>query len=673
MSVGQRTEKDFYICIGEYNQDQNKNQISVISLSDNSIQYVLANKDARAQHWKISFARILKNSSNCVSIAKKENHNSQTKLAFWRFTQEQFIAEAVIEEDIRCFSFNPKNTYELVVCGKNYLRLWNVFINQSILREHPQRFLKSKQEKDYTFINIEFFDRKAFTFIVGTLENVVFVVEGFLVLAEINCRYTKENLYELNLQNQFSENDESSDEHPYAGNNNNKSVAGSKATLLSNNNNNNQDNSKNKIQAEDSQEIINSNFQKTKSLMSGNNLNLNNNNNQNKTKNGFFAEDVINSFAHLQSSENNPLRCVRILGQNQILITFQNDALTYIYTKMDREIRSSAIKKEDSPSGEAESSSEAKKKLEIPQEIRVERLANNIKHIHNVTSNEDGTKIIYLVEVFCKKESNKEVKDVSGGDSSLRLLLFNRKGNMLVFEKEIFRNYISKFKIKKFGVNEKKQIFYTLNENNLFRCFDFKNKKFLLQHRFSEEPLEVVSCPNNNVIGISFSSKYALFFLLKDRIVPFMDFDVMDSNGIFTEKGEFLAISGCNPYNKAYSILLFDTFNFNVLHAIENVKAKVKKFVFMDNDKYMFVMFENSLIRGFALRFDYLSVNLMSRYRDRNKSVNSSFIDLIYKHYPKGDYHDFEYDYKNDLLIVTIKTQNKVKLSLMFMFMFIYF
>jgi len=664
MSVGQRTEKDVYICIGEYNQDQNKNQISVINISDNSIQFVLSNKDSRAQNWKIFFARILKKSSNCVSIAKKDSNLNQTKLAFWKFTQEQFIAEDIIDEDIRYFSYNPKNTYELVVCGKNYLRLWNVFINQGILREHPQRFLKSKQEKDYTFINIDFLDRKAFTFIVGTLENVVFVIEGFLVLAEINCGYAKENIYELNLQSQFTENDESTDDQPHIANyyNINKSLVASKSSLTNNNNinknnNNLQDeNSKNKINMEDSNEINNNNIQKTKSVLSGN-----------KSKIGFFHSDDQHSA--LQSSQNNPLRSVRIVGQNQILVTFQNDALTYIYSKMERDIRLAEIKKEDSSSGEAEAhSANSKNKPPINEEIRVERLANKIKQIVNVTPNDNGTKVIYLVEVFNNKEAinnnnnnnNNNTNNNNKNETTFRLLLFNKKGNMLVFEKEIFRNHISKFKIKKFGVNDKKQIFFTLNENNFFRCFDFRNNKFLLQHRFNEEPLDVVSCPNNNVIGISFRSKFALYFLLKDKILPFMDFDVLDSSGKFTEKGEFLAISGCNPYNKLYSILFFDTFNFNVLHAIENVKAKVKKFLFKDNDKFLFVMFENGLIRGFALSFDCLSVNLMNRYRDRSKSVNNSFINLIYKHHPKGDYHDFEYDYKNDLLVVTIKNQNKV-------------
>jgi len=631
MSVGHRSEKDTYICLGEYNTDSNKNQISVINIFDNNIQYVLSNKDSRGQNWKIILARILKNSANCVSIAKKDLNNNQTKIAFWKYTQELFIAEAIIDEDIKYFSYNPKNTYELVVCGKNYLRLWNVFINQGILREHPQRFLKSKQEKDFTFINIDFFERKAFTFIVGTMENIIFVIEGFIVLAEINCGISKENIYELNLQNQFTENDQSSDEILYGTKpvNANKSINSGNLNSLYNENN------KNKNLYEDS------NLDNNK--IRNSHININNNQILHKTKNNFYNPDE-NTF------NQNPILCVRILGNSQILVTFQYDSLTYIYNKMERDIRNASIKKEDLP-GSEETKLNSKNKNAIQDEIKVDRLANNIKQIINVSVNDDGSKIIYFVEVFCSENKN---------ETTLRLLLFNKKGNSLIFEKEVFRNFLNKFKIKKFGINEIKQVFFTINENNDFRCFDFKNYKFQLQHHFNEEPLEVISCPNNNIIGISFSNKFSLFFLLKDKIVPFMDFDIILPNGKFSEKGEFLAISGCNPNTKLYSILFFETFNFNILHAIENVKNRVKKFIFKENDKYLFILFENGLIRGFILSLDYLSINLIQRYKDRSKPVNNAFINLFYKHHPKGDYHDFDYDYKYDLLVIIMRNSEKV-------------
>jgi len=638
MSVGYRNEKDPFICLGEYYKETNKNQISVINIFDNSIQYILSNKDNRSYNWKIIFARILKGSSNCVSLAKKDSNQLQSKLAFWKFTQEQFLSEVIIDEDVRYCSFNPKNTYELVLCGKNYLRLWNVFINQGILREHPQRFLKSKQEKDYTFINIDYFnDRKAFTYIVGTLENVIFVIEGFIVIAKIHCGYLKENIFELNLQNFITVNDENVDDD----NSNNKNMNASRS-MISHTNNFKDNDSKYKSLSQE--ELLTEHKKKNYS-------NINSINPLNKTKNNFNVghTDDISSLNYCNSNTSfNPLRCVKLVGNNQILVTFQNDSISYIYTKMERDIKNAVFKKEEGPS---EENSNNYNRKGVQEEIKVERLANNIKQIINVSINEDGSKIIYLVEVYGKNIRN---------ETTLRLLLFNKKGYKIIFEKEIFRNFISSLKLKKFEINEKKQNFFTLNENNLLKCFDFRNSSFLLQHQFKDEPIEVVSCPNNNIIGISFKNRFSLFFLLKEKITPFMDFDILNSNGKFSEKGEILVISGCNPLNKLYSIMFLDAFNFNIIQCIENVKFRVKKFIFMDNDKYLFVLFENSFVRGYSLHLDSLSINLMQRFKDRSKSVSSSFINLFYKHSPKGDYHDFDYDFKYDLLVVAIKNQEKV-------------
>lgn len=632
MSVGQKGEKDIYVCLGEYSNDTNKKQISVISLIDNKIQYVLSKNDAKEQlNWRIIFARILKNSSNCVSIAKRDNSAMQSRLTFWKYTQELFVSEATIEDDVRYCSFNPKNTYELILCGKNYLRLWNVFINQGILREHPQRFLKNKQEKEHTFINIEFFEQKSFMFIAATLENVIFIIEGFNVIAEINTFYSKENIIDLNLQNQIVESDEAA------------------IAFVSNN----PSNENNKTLNASSKNLMNQNSFTAKGLESRNknpfiedsSSDLNNINKAlnriNKTKLNFFSNDDT-----VDASYANCLRSVKIIGKNQILISFQNESVTYIY-KIDKDLKNAVIKKEEGPNLDE---SQLKSKM-IQEEIKVERIASNIKQILNVSINEDGSRIIYLVEVYGKTDR---------AVTNYRLLLFNKKGHKIVFEKELFRNFIYKHKIKKFGINEKKKIFFTLNENNTFRCFDFKNPQFYLQHSFTEEPLEVVSCPNNNLIAISFQSKFSLFLLLKDKLAHFMDFDIFEPNAKFSEKGEVMALTGCNPHNKIYSILFFDTLNFNILYCIEDIKSRAKKMLFLDNDRLFFMILENNLIRGFNLNFDFLSINLMNRLKDRSKSVDSTFINLFYKHFPKGDYLDFDYDYRNDLLVAIMKGQEKV-------------
>ena len=97
--------------------------------------------------------------------------------------------------------YNPKNTIELVLCGKSYLRLWNIFVNEGILKEHQQRFLRSKQEKEKTFIKAQFFDKKPFLLIVGTLENVFFIIDNFQLIHELNVNYSIDNIYDLNIQN----------------------------------------------------------------------------------------------------------------------------------------------------------------------------------------------------------------------------------------------------------------------------------------------------------------------------------------------------------------------------------------------------------------------------------------------------------------------------------------
>ena len=90
--------------------------------------------------------------------------------------------------------------YTIKSTEKGYLRLWNVFINEGTLKEHQQRFLRGKQEKEKTFIKAQFFDKKPFLFIVGTLENVFYIIDSFQVIHELNVNYSFENIYDLNIQ-----------------------------------------------------------------------------------------------------------------------------------------------------------------------------------------------------------------------------------------------------------------------------------------------------------------------------------------------------------------------------------------------------------------------------------------------------------------------------------------
>ena len=164
----------------------------------NNYQYSLKSTE---QKYIVNFTTLLNNSQYCVALSKrlntKKNSIPSSKISFIKYSSETFISQEVIAEDLIYCSYNPKNTIELVLCGKGYLRLWNVFINEGILKEHQQRFLRGKQEKEKTFIKAQFFDKKPFLLIVGTLENVFYIIDSFQVIHELNVNYNIENIFDL--------------------------------------------------------------------------------------------------------------------------------------------------------------------------------------------------------------------------------------------------------------------------------------------------------------------------------------------------------------------------------------------------------------------------------------------------------------------------------------------
>ena len=57
------------------------------------------------------------------------------------------------------------------------------FINEGNLKEHQQRFLNSKQEKEHKFIKAQFFNKKSFLLIAGTTEHIFYIFESFQLYA----------------------------------------------------------------------------------------------------------------------------------------------------------------------------------------------------------------------------------------------------------------------------------------------------------------------------------------------------------------------------------------------------------------------------------------------------------------------------------------------------------
>ena len=201
----ERTElKDKIICLGEYSDNEECFYLTFIKPLNPSQQYHVKSTE---KYYLINFCSILNNTNYCISLAQKKISNKagttsiSTKISFTRYYSENFVCQETIPEELTYCCYNPKNTIELIICGKGYLRLWNIFINEGALKEHQQRFISGKKEKEHNFIKAQFFDKKSFLLIVGTKENMFYIIDSFTVIHEINMYYSYENIYDLNIQN----------------------------------------------------------------------------------------------------------------------------------------------------------------------------------------------------------------------------------------------------------------------------------------------------------------------------------------------------------------------------------------------------------------------------------------------------------------------------------------
>ena len=61
----------------------------------------------------------------------------------------------------------------------------------------------------------------------------------------------------------------------------------------------------------------------------------------------------------------------------------------------------------------------------------------------------------------------------------------------------------------------------------------------------------------------------------------------------------------------------------NTVHIIENFKSKIKKMIWFDNDRYFFALFENNNIFGWNINLDFLTVNFMTRFKDKEIPYSS--------------------------------------------------
>ena len=154
------------ICICEYSDIEELFYITILKPFSPNVKYSMKSPDKK---WKINYSAILSESPYCITISQKSTTSLKnpilSRITFCKYPLEKIICQEIVGEEITFGCFNPKNTLELIICGKGYLRLWNVFINEGTLKENQQRFLRGKQEKEKTFIKAQFFVKKLFLLI----------------------------------------------------------------------------------------------------------------------------------------------------------------------------------------------------------------------------------------------------------------------------------------------------------------------------------------------------------------------------------------------------------------------------------------------------------------------------------------------------------------------------
>jgi hypothetical protein len=194
-----------------------------------------------------------------------------------------------------------------------------------------------------------------------------------------------------------------------------------------------------------------------------------------------------------------------------------------------------------------------------------------------------------------------ELENDSSNDQRISFYLFERSGNDIKFEREIFKEFFFNDNIRFFEYCEKKRILYAITKNNWLRCFDNNNFSFYTKHNFFDEsPRSITSSTNNNLFGICKSNKFTLYALLREEITRFCEFDIVNSFAKYSKKGDLIAIAGESKLNnKSYCIYFIEVFHFTTIHVIEHLPNPIKKLMWLENDKYIMAMLDNNSIFGY--------------------------------------------------------------------------
>ena len=621
----------------------------------NNYQYSIKSTE---QKYIVNFTTLLNNSQYCVALSKrlntKKNSIPSSKISFIKYSSETFISQEVIAEDLIYCSYNPKNTIELVLCGKGYLRLWNVFINEGILKEHQQRFLRGKQEKEKTFIKAQFFDKKPFLLIVGTLENVFYIIDSFQVIHELNVNYNIENIFDLNIQN--LKNTEEDDDEILKLKEKIDSI--NKANIdnklreiiaLSNAVNNGDD-----IDESNEKDSGSNNPSKT----NYNNLFNYKSSSSDKAFGKTSRDEVFNRLYRTKKEEiidekivkDNRVKFFELINDNLLFVIYSKDGCSLLY-------------KIEWVKSTKENFTESIEKKWKADECRIIRVAKNIKNIFGYSMYKPGNDLILIVETNPRKRiKDKENANINSNISlyKLKKILIKEQNtstiqHSLTFEYEIFNGFFDSSEIKFIDFDEKKQNIYLINDSNIMTCFNILKGQYVLNYSFPEQVISLSVNPTNNLIAVAFKSKVCIYGNLKNNCNLYSDLQVEDSIIKWSIKGDFLVVAGKNKATKnMYCVYFVESEAFETIDVIENINSKIAEIKLIDNDKYLFLRLSKSFIAGMYLNL-YNNSNALVEIA--GKAISSNYFKLIFSSNLKSaKISSFDYDPILKLLIAVDPT-----------------
>ena len=657
--------KDIIICIGEYCHIEDIFYVTTIkpfTQGKNSNNFDDKNiiKDtfiikSTEKFWKINFCTILNNTNYGVVLSKKnaktKNNNNiiYSRISFIKYSSEKFISQESIPEELIYCAYNPKNTIELILCGVGYLRLWNVFINEGNLKEHQQRFLNSKQEKEHKFIKAQFFTKKSFLLIVGTTEHIFYIFDSFQLIHEINTCYSFENIYDMNIHNYLNLID-------------NEDISALKKNFdeieIKN-----IENKLNEIYALSNITPIRKNIQKIQgngTRVGGHSRTERSVKNEEEKKiessgsdNVFERLYILKNKAEINDKLNktNTVKFFELISDSLLFIIYENDGCSLFY-KLDWNKKIT------------ENETEAEFKRWNVSECRVIRFAKNIKNILGFSMNKTTNDIVLIIETY-------ENEFVKSEDTDIFLIKMKKSIekdkkeviHSIKYDYDLFNNYFENLEIKFLDCSESLQVIYFIDSHNYLNCFDLLKKEYIIKHYLPEKIFCFSANNTNNLFAVSYESKVHIYGKMKDFIQSYCELLVADSIIKWSTKGNYLAICGLNrnPNKpKSYCLYLVDVNKFNTIQCFENLICKIVDLKFYDEDKYFFGLMENSYIMGCYLNI-FSSSRVQLEYYEENKydKIYSKFFKIFFTHNSGNNHYDiFDYDPKLEL-IIALDIKNK--------------